>query len=155
MMTTTTMTTSKGCLIEENIKYDGNDINNAWSQQANEKSCRSFCETNYPTAKYFTLNKWNTWCLCKTSDAGREAITGYHSGEICPIEENISYTGSAINDANDPEQNDAVSCRSFCETNYSNAQYFTWNSHSKKCRCKAWTSDIGTKVLTGVYSGKI
>ena len=62
----------------------------------------------------------------------------------------IQYHGNDLNNHNcvdncndDPRQNDAVSCRSFCENNYPNAKYFGWVSPSSSwseghntCWCK-------------------
>ena len=90
--TTTTTTTTNACLIEENIVYPGNDINDGSSdpKQNDAESCRSFCESNYPTAMYFGwfspsnggVNLHKT-CWCKSSKAGRKSVQGSYSGEIC------------------------------------------------------------------------
>ena len=95
--TTTTTTTSTitnttiACLIEENIDYKGSDINDGFNdKQKDAENCRSFCESNYPTATYFgwfsPLVGWvrgrNT-CWCKTSNTAKLSSHGQYSGEIC------------------------------------------------------------------------
>ena len=85
MMTTTTSTTTMttsvpDCIIENNIDYPGNDINNG-DPQNDAESCRSFCQSNYPTAKYFSLGTGNA-CRCKTSNSGRIVKQGVVSGNV-------------------------------------------------------------------------
>ena len=84
---TTTMTTSvPECMIENNIAYSVNDINNGGDPQNDAQSCRSFCKSNYPTAKYFTLGTANN-CRCKTSNSGRKVNQGAVSGNVMCVGE--------------------------------------------------------------------
>ena len=60
-------------------------------------------------------------------------IVSKSNGDSCLVEENISNFGFDINNGNtDPKQNDAASCRSFCEANYPTAKYFDWISPSHR-----------------------
>ena len=81
--------------------------------------------------------------------------------DACLIEENMTIPGHDINDGpQDPRQNDAEGCRSFCKANYPSTMYFTWIGLSyehqtmhKICWCK--TSNGGKKADPGVYSGEV
>ena len=77
------------CLIEENTSYHGNDLNIGIYKQPDLESCKSFCSSNYPTAKYFGYvspdfpNKASaSACRCKSSNAGRRKYNGVFAGEL-------------------------------------------------------------------------
>ena len=77
------------CLIEENTSYHGNDMNGGTDKQPDLESCKSFCRSNYPTAKYFGYvspdfpNKASaSACRCKYSNAGRRKHNGVFAGEL-------------------------------------------------------------------------
>ena len=81
-------TTTTTCLVEHEVKYLGNDINNARGLPTPDwQHCKSLCMDEHPTAQYFTymyresINK----CWCKTSDAGRSAAYGVISGEVACV----------------------------------------------------------------------
>ena len=79
-------TRSDTCSIEENTWLPGYDVYNGYNapKQNDAESCRSFCQSNYPTAKFFVwMEIKGGVCNCTTSDAGRKAETGNHSGRIC------------------------------------------------------------------------
>ena len=89
MGTSATSTTADACPIEVDMAYpDATNVNNGHNdpRQIDAESCRSFCESNYPTAKFFvwaSLPSYNGQCFCKASDAGKDIRLGMHSGEIC------------------------------------------------------------------------
>ena len=79
------------CVIEEDTMYFGNDLNDGLNdpKQYDAESCRSFCKSDYPSAKYFNwVGPHAPWtpghntCWCKYSDSGRRAETGHTSGEV-------------------------------------------------------------------------
>ena len=80
------------CLIEENTAFYGNNLNDGLSDplQDDVESCRSFCKSTYPTAKYFhwvgSSSNWqpgyHNTCWCKHSDSGRKTRDGSTSGEV-------------------------------------------------------------------------
>ena len=77
------------CLIEENTSFQSNYLNDGYSdpRQNDVESCRSFCRSNYPTAKYFewvgpfvSMNPETCWC--KESSSGKTHLEGSKSGEV-------------------------------------------------------------------------
>ena len=85
------------CLIEENTSFQSDYLNDGYSdpRQNDVESCRSFCRSNYPTAKYFEWVGPSPWwdpfslwqpepntCWCKHSDQGRKTRDGSTSGEV-------------------------------------------------------------------------
>ena len=92
-----------GCVIEENVAYPGNDLNdgNNDPRQNDVDSCQSYCKTNYPAATHFEwVSPSHSWtaghktCWCKHSNAGRVVAQGSTSGEL--ICGGRSSTGSPI-----------------------------------------------------------
>ena len=82
---------NKECTIEEDTSYAGNDLNDGLEdpKQDDAESCRSFCKSDYPSAKYFTwVGPDVTWqrgrnaCWCKDSDSGRMDGRGKTSGAV-------------------------------------------------------------------------
>ena len=105
------------------------------------------------------------YLICQATCSSKTATTtttSYFTNATiaCPIEENIDYQGSAINDGYNDKKNDAESCRSFCESNYPTANYFEWKSPlagwvagHKTCWCQ--TTFNGKTSSDGTYSGEI
>ena len=134
--------------------YFGNDLNNGLEgpQQHDAESCRSFCRSDYPSAKFFNWIGPNAdWtsghntCWCKSSDSGKKGERGHTSGQTacvdqgdetattttttlnCVTEEDTGYDGGDLSDGTtNPRQNDVESCRSFCKSDYPSATHFTW-----------------------------
>ena len=79
----------------------------------------------------------------------------------CLVEENSSYDGTDINNGlNDPTQNDANSCRTYCDSTYPNALYFNWiplsdvwTAARETCWCKS--SKTGKVSKPGRFAGEI
>ena len=80
------------CLVEPNTNYQGNAMNKGMDdKQPDLESCKSFCRSNYPTAKYFSyaspdyphpiLNNAK-FCSCKHSNGGRKELKGFISGDL-------------------------------------------------------------------------
>ena len=90
MLTTRLATTTSipECIIENDVNYDGNNINSAGVKQIDAPACRSYCKSNYPAAKYFTLGLQKD-CYCKSSNAGRQAHGGRISGDLMCLGELI------------------------------------------------------------------
>ena len=93
--TTTTTSSTTTCLIEENFMYPGggNDLNNgqASPRQNDYASCKSYCKSNHPTAKYFewhstssVASSMHKICYCKASNANKYTATwgGTFNGEV-------------------------------------------------------------------------
>ena len=78
------------CLVEENIDYPGNDINDGTqNRQPDVASCQSFCSSNYPSSPYFDwVSPSASWtggheaCYCKNTNAPRVKVTGITSGRV-------------------------------------------------------------------------
>ena len=78
------------CLVEDNIDYAGNDINDGTlNRQPDVASCQSFCTSNYPSSPYFVwVSPSASWtgghdaCYCKNTNAGRVKVTGITSGRV-------------------------------------------------------------------------
>ena len=78
-------------MLEEDTNYAGNDVNNGSPRQDDAMSCKEYCKSNYPRAKYFTWVSpsapwtkfyiYNT-CWCKLSDSGKRNQQGETSGEV-------------------------------------------------------------------------
>ena len=78
-------------MVEEDTNYAGNDANNGFPKQSDAMSCKEYCKSNYPSAKYFTWVSpsapstksyfYNT-CWCKLSDSGKRHEQGETSGEV-------------------------------------------------------------------------
>ena len=75
------------CITEEDYAYNGNDVgiyrsgamdNDIWTYE----SCRDYCRSNHPTAKYFTYWMSDGRCSCKSSDEGRSTKPGKISGNV-------------------------------------------------------------------------
>ena len=87
------------------------------------------------------------------------------STSTCLIEENFSYNSYDVNNGwSDPKQNDAESCRAFCESTYPTASFFEWYSPSNYYKdsnpgsinsCWCSTSNAGRTPLQGHHSGEI
>ena len=75
-------TTTTTCLVEHEVKYLGNDINNGKDKAPDWQHCKSLCMDEYPTAQYFAYVHSDNKCWCKTSDAGRHTGSGVISGEV-------------------------------------------------------------------------
>ena len=77
------------------------------------------------------------------------------------VEEDTNYQGNDINNGlADPRQYDAMSCKTYCKSNYLSAGYFTWVSPSSAeshfhntCWCK--NSDSGKAYEQGETSGEV
>ena len=86
------------CTVDFNTGYVGDNANVASDdpKQPDWESCRSFCEANYPSARYFKFNNytgyaghadytqnpyWRT-CACKTSKTSTAALSGTVSGDM-------------------------------------------------------------------------
>ena len=69
------------CLVEQDVGYTANDVNNGKNNvQANVTSCRASCRSR--AAAYFSFKRdIDRACWCKNSSAGREAKRGVVSGE--------------------------------------------------------------------------
>ena len=79
------------CVIEEDISNHSNDINDGRNdpKQYDAESCKSFCKSTYPTAKYFKwVSPYAAWtpghntCWCKYSDSDRRDERGQTSGDV-------------------------------------------------------------------------
>ena len=71
------------CLIEENIDYYWNDVNDGrQDKQSDAESCQSFCKATHPSARYFTWVSPTSDCWCKTSNSGRRVAMNLISGEL-------------------------------------------------------------------------
>ena len=92
-MVTTRIATSTSipeCIIENDVNYAGNNnINSAGVKQNDALACRSYCKSNYPAAKYFTLGLQKD-CYCRSSNAGRQAHAGRISGDLMCLGELLS-----------------------------------------------------------------
>ena len=111
-MSTTSTTTTIACLIEENVEYAaGNDSNDGLNEprQNDAESCQSFCESNYPTAMYFTWHSTSSaWvpgretCWCKSSNTGMSPKPGVYSGDICRVTTTSTITSSMSTTVSNP-----------------------------------------------------
>ena len=67
--------------------------------------------------------------------------------DACLIEENMTIPGHDINDGpQDPRQNDAEGCRSFCKANYPSTMYFTWIGLSYLVLCLVSCRSVNTTI---------
>ena len=150
----TTMATTDPCPIEVDMGNPTNNLNNGNTdpKQNDTESCRSFCESNYPTAKFFVWNQ-NHNCWCKSSDNGKRQEPGKYHGEICrgsttttatttttttttstvttpsncKVEHGMAYEGCPLNSGmSEPRHPDWQSCQAFCNSNHSSAPYFSY-----------------------------
>ena len=91
--TITTTTTTTGCIIKENIWYNGTILgvgtNGNDQSQNDSESCRLFCRANYPTATHFGwVRPSSAWiegrnsCWCKNSISGEEIQQDAIAGEV-------------------------------------------------------------------------
>ena len=97
-------TGTQGCLVEENVSYLGNNVNDGISdpRQPDAGSCQLFCMSNYVDAKYFSWcepsaepEQYRNTCWCKHSDSGRtdRDETLKTSGQVMCDKEVSSCTG--------------------------------------------------------------
>ena len=83
------------CVIEHELGYNGNNINNGLNDSmimmADWESCQNFCKSNVAQSTYFTYitntsdiepKDYHNTCWCKNSNAGRAAASGQISGEV-------------------------------------------------------------------------
>ena len=98
--------------------------------------------------------------LCMSKKQDSQAIFFYILDETC-IKEDIDYQGGvAINYGPDDTKPDVESCRSFCQSNYPEAQYFVWvgpsvNGFPNSCWCKGAGALDNRREERGVFSGEV
>ena len=80
-------------LMEENINYNNYDVQqptdtNQMVQNTTE-DCQKYCRKSHPNAPFFSWvspqhadTSLRSRCYCKTSDQGRDAVTGITSGRV-------------------------------------------------------------------------
>ena len=71
--------------IETGVKMPGNDIcDTGCTATATAEACAHYCHTTHPDAAlFYTYDDAAQTCWCKTSDSGREALSGWTSGRTC------------------------------------------------------------------------
>ena len=97
------------CSTEKDVHYPGSDINNGNKdpKQYDDRSCASYCKTNYPEASYFTWvsDSWSkneashNTCWCKRADAisRRTVEEGLTSGSLFCQDPNIITANACEN----------------------------------------------------------
>ena len=96
-----------------------------------------------------------------TTTTSTTSVSPVTTTSNCLVEENSSYDGTDINNGlNDPTQNDANSCRTYCDSTYPNALYFNWiplsdvwTAARETCWCKSSKTGIVSKP--GRYAGEV